>query len=282
MLTQKSIWRAIPIVLALSQPLAAQEEPSLDTVVATVNGEEITLGHMLVVRARLPQEYNGLDEETLFNGILQQLVNQALLSQESGGLNTINTLIVDNEQRALLSSQASMAIAEAATTEEAIEAAYDARFGGGVDPEFNASHILVETEEEAREVITALEEGADFAELARERSTGPSGPNGGSLGWFGTGMMVAPFEAAVQALEPGEISEPVQTQFGWHVISLNDRRIPEVPPLDEVRNEIVEQIQSEAVGERLDELRESAMTKIEISETAEPALVNRFDLLTNE
>ena len=97
----------------------------------------------------------------------------------------------------------------------------------GIDPrelEYNASHILIETETEAHQVREQLLDGANFAELAQHRSIGPSGPNGGQLGWFREGIMVPVFEAAVMQLQPGEISEPVHTQFGWHVVLLHEVR----------------------------------------------------------
>ena len=129
-------------------------------------------------------------------------------------------------------------------------------------------------------VIAQLDDGADFAETAKEISTGPSGPNGGELGWFGAGMMVAEFEAAVVALNVGEVSGPVQTQFGWHVIKLNDSRIQEAPPLDAVREELISQVQTEALESALADLEQSAtITRPEAGEF-DPALLNNLDLIT--
>ena len=146
-----------------------------------------------------------------------------------------------------------------AADDAAVQAAYDEKYGdgfGGV--EFNASHILVETEEEAAGVIAQLDEGADFAALAKEKSTGPSGPGGGSLGWFGEGRMVAEFETAVKALDPGQVSPPVQTQFGWHVITLNERRQAEAPELNEVRSELQGELREQAVAAHIKELVDAA------------------------
>ncbi|MGR3467098.1 MAG: peptidylprolyl isomerase, partial [Shimia sp.] len=111
---------------------------------------------------------------------------------------------------------------------------------------------------EAQQIVTDLDGGADFAELAMERSTGPSGPRGGELGWFGAGMMVAPFQEAVETLEVGGVSAPVQTQFGWHVITLNDIRTTEPPAFEAVREDIEGQLRSEALEARIDELRDAA------------------------
>jgi peptidyl-prolyl cis-trans isomerase C len=259
------------ISLAMAFPAAAQDESApvtAETVVATVNGTEITVGHMLVLRARLPQQYQTLPEQVLFDGILDQLVQQEILRGTSDGPSRVGRLIMDNEERALLATEAAQAIAAERVTEEAIQAAYDETFGAAEpETEYNASHILVETEEAAQALVEELTAGADFVELARERSTGPSGPNGGNLGWFGAGMMVAPFEEAVMALAPGEVSQPVETQFGWHVIILNEVREAAVPALEEVRGDLAQQLEQDALQEAIAQLQESAnISRIETGE----------------
>lgn len=273
---------ALCTALAVSAaPVSAQDEtPTADTVVATVNGVDITLGHMIVLRARLPQQYQNLPDDVLFQGILDQVVQQALLAQTAGDLAQENALILDNERRALLAAQAAATAAETALTDEALQAAYDEAYGN-VEPEteFNASHILVETEEEAASLITELEGGADFADLAREHSTGPSGPNGGQLGWFSKGMMVAPFEEAVVALDVGAVSEPVQTQFGWHVITLNETREKAPPALEEVRGDLANQIQRSAVEQRIAELTEQAEVKRAEAGSIDPAILRNTTLI---
>jgi len=271
---------AATVALTLALPAAAQDEVTADTVVATVNGTDITIGHMLALRGRLPQQYQQLPAEVLFPGILDQLVQQQLLADTETGLSLGGQVTVDNERRTILANQAIRAIAEGAVTDEALQVAYEAQFASAEpETEYNASHILVETEEEATAIIAELEGGADFAALAEERSTGPSGPNGGMLGWFGAGAMVAPFEEAVVALEPGSISAPVETQFGWHVIRLNETRLAEAPPLDAVRDELVEQLQREAVDARLAELTESGEVDRAAGDALDPAVLNNPDLI---
>lgn len=125
-------------------------------------------------------------------------------------------------------------------TEEDVKQRYEKEVSG-VEPQkqISARHILVETEEEAKAIITELEGGKDFVELAKEKSTGPSGPNGGDLGFFGEGQMVPEFEAAAFALEiNGVTKEPVKTQFGWHVIKKEAERDAPVPTLEESSGEI--------------------------------------------
>lgn len=275
---------SIAAVLAagLALPLAAQEDVSPETVVATVNGTEITLGHMLVLRSRLPAQYQQLDDQVLYDAILDQLIQQTVLGETAGELSEINQLILANEERALLAGQIVAEAAEAALTDEAIQAAYDATYAdAGGDTEYNAAHILVETEEEAAALVADLADGAEFGALAREHSTGPSGPNGGDLGWFSEGMMVPPFEEAVLALEVGEVSVPVETQFGWHVIVLNDTRQTTAPELEAVRGEIEMQVQQDAVQALVDSLTAEADV-VRPDEPLDPAVLSDMSLLAEE
>ena len=271
---------AAALTVTMAMPAQAQdqaEEMELDTVVATVNGEDITLGHMLMVRTTLPEQYQQLGDDVLWDGILDQLVRQAALAQDENAVETKRvTLSIDNERRALLAGEVVKAIAETSVSDEAVQAAYEADYTDAeMGKEFNASHILVETEEDAQALVEELEGGADFAELAREKSTGPSGPNGGELGWFAAGMMVEPFQDAVETLEAGAVSEPVQTQFGWHVIKLNETRAKEAPALDEVRGEIEMSLQQQAVEKYIDETLASAeVTRMDKSEADVSALSN--------
>ena len=200
---------ALAAVMAL--PLAAETKPDADTVVANVNGDEITLGHVIASVAVLPPNYADIEDDVLYEFIIEQLIQQQLLAQQQDDLSRLNQLGLENEARSLQAVQTVNALLGDVATDEAIQAVYDAEFADfqGED-EFEASHILVETEEEANEIKALLDDGADFAELAKEKSTGPSGPNGGALGWFGKGQMVPEFENAVVALEKGQISEPVQ------------------------------------------------------------------------
>ncbi|WP_171206474.1 peptidylprolyl isomerase [Ruegeria sp. HKCCA0235A] len=269
---------ALAAVMAL--PLAAETQPDASTVVARVNGDEITLGHVIATVASLPPQYQQAEDDVLFDFVLEQLIQQQLLGQQQDGLSKQNALTLDNEKRSLQAVQTVAALTNDVVTEEAIQAAYDARFNdfAGED-EFDASHILVESEEEAKALKAQLDDGADFAELARENSTGPSGPNGGALGWFGKGQMVPEFEAAVIALEKGQVSDPVQTQFGWHLVKLNDKRKTEAPELDAVRDELAQTIQQDAIQARIDELTQQAQIERPALEGAGPEIMRQLDLI---
>lgn len=255
---------------------------SAETAVATVNGSQITLGQLILLRSQLPEQYQQLPDEVVFNGLLEQLVQQQLLADTVEDEPARVAIALANEARSLRAGEAVNAINESAVSEDALQAAYDARFEG-LEPvqEFNASHILVETEETAQAVKDMIDGGADFAETARAESTGPSGPSGGELGWFGPGMMVAPFEEAVMLLEAGEVSSPVQTQFGWHIIKLNEIRIPEAPTLDELRGELTAQVQQAAIQARLAELTESAEIVMPDEGQFDYSVIQNLQLLDN-
>ena len=269
---------ALGFVAAMALPAAAQDA---DQVVATVNGTDITVGHMTVARATLPQQFQELPDEVLFNGILEQLVQQTLLAQSfEGALPKRARLSLENETRSLTAGEALERVFGLALTPSALQAAYDARFEGSeAEEEYNASHILVETEEAALAVKEEIEGGAEFAAVAREKSTGPAGPNGGQLGWFGTGAMVPSFEAAVIALEVGAISDPVQTQFGWHVATLTETRAQPVAPLEQVRSQLTAELQEAAINARLEELA-AAQTIVTPEEGQfDPNLIDSVELL---
>ncbi|KPN64709.1 peptidyl-prolyl cis-trans isomerase C [Aliiroseovarius crassostreae] len=280
---------AMLAVPALAQETAsdAQETPEVakidatgSTVLATVNGDDITLGHLIVARQALPQQYQTLPNEVLLQGLLEQVIQQTVLGQAMGELSRRAELELENQRRAMVAEEKIDAVIATAVTEEALQAAYDEVFANAEpSPEYNASHILVETEEAAKELLTKLEAGTDFAELAKEFSTGPSGPNGGELGWFGLGMMVKPFEEAVVALEPGQVSAPVETQFGWHVVKLNDSRVKGAPTLDEVREELTAKIENDAVEQAVQGLLEAATIKRIDLETVDPETLGNLSLL---
>lgn len=147
-----------------------------------------------------------------------------------------------------------------ALTDEAVKAKYD-ELTKGIKPEkeVRARHILLKTEDEAKAVITELNGGADFVELAKKKSTGPSGPRGGDLGFFGKGRMVPEFDKAVFELKPGEVSKaPVKTQFGWHVIKVEETRDKPLPAFEQVKDQVRTAMQGEQLQKALEDLRSKA------------------------
>ncbi|MDE0697877.1 MAG: peptidylprolyl isomerase [Boseongicola sp.] len=281
-MTSRTRLATLATVIALAFPTNAlgDEHVRADTVVATVNGTDITLGHMILLKQRLPDQYRQLPGDVLFEGLLDQLVQHALLGGVVETLPLSARLTLENEERALRANEEVQRVASAAVTVEALQEAYDQAYGSAEpETEYNASHILVTTEEEAQALVTDLDGGADFAALAKERSTGPSGPAGGELGWFARGAMVPPFDAAVAALEVGAISDPVQTQFGWHVIQLNETRIKDVPTIAEVQGELLGGIQRAAIESRVEELRAGADITRKTADDIDPAVLDDLSLV---
>ena len=268
------------LVFGLATASYAEDMPNAQTVVASVNGKTITLGEMIMMKGSLPQQFAQLPDEMLFDGILNQLVQQALLAESIETPPARVAIALKNEQRQLLAAEAIDALLAAQMSEDAIKAAYDAKYANAQPAtEWNASHILVETEEDAADLAKQAREGADFAELAKAHSTGPSGPNGGQLGWFGAGMMVPAFEQAVGGMQAEQVSDPVQTQFGWHVIRLNETRVAAAPDLAEVRPEIEAELQQKLIEEQLAKLAQGANIDQSAAAGLDKSLLSRIDLL---
>ncbi|WP_281981175.1 peptidylprolyl isomerase [Thalassorhabdomicrobium marinisediminis] len=270
-------------VFALAAGAATAEshdEMTAETVVASVNGSDITLGQLIMLRAQLPPQYQQLPDEVVFDGLVEQLVNQQLLADTLQDEPKRVEIALTNERRSLRAGEVVATLTETPVSDADLQMAYDARFDG-IEPEteFNAAHILVETEEEATEIKELIDGGADFSETAAERSTGPSGPSGGELGWFGPGMMVAPFEEAVKTMEPGEIAGPVESQFGWHVIKLNETRESELPTLESLRDELTNEIHQLALNARLEELANAAEITLPEEGEFDASVIQNIDLL---
>lgn len=266
-------------LLVFCAPGFAQEAPTRETVVATVNGTDITLGHVLALANRLPDQYMGVEDKNLYAGIVDQLVQQQLLSDLIKTETAELKLATENERRALYATEAIEDIYAKALTEETVNGRYKSVYLNA-EPitEYKSSHILVKTEEEAKTLVEQLSGGADFAELAKEKSTGPTSVNGGNLGWAGKGSFVSEFEAAMIGLKVGEVSTPIKTQFGWHVIKLNETRNKPVPKLDIVRDEIENALRAEALEKRIAEL-EAAGGVERKDQDIDPSFVKKFELL---
>ena len=265
----------------LALPVLAEDAPTAATVVATVNGTEITLGHMIVAREALPEQYKALPPDVLFKGILDQLVQQTALEQSmEGKLTRRDALQMENDKRGYVSSRALEGVVLGAVTDEALQAAYDAKFKDAKpQTEYSASHILVADEAKAKELLAQLDSGADFAELAKANSTDTgSGANGGDLGWFGLGMMVKPFEEAVVAATPGKVVGPVKTDFGYHLILVKETRVAARPTLDDLRDELASDIEQKAIEAHVKSITEAAEVE-KPGEGIDPALLGDLTLL---
>ena len=246
--------------------------------VATLDGNSIWLDEIMAVAETLPPEY----QQQGIAGIYDQLVDEVANSRLAAVAARSSGLDKEADVASAMKTAADRVLAEAyitrevskEITEEAIQAAYDTFVADtGSRETVTASHILVETEDEARAIIAQLNDGADFAELAREKSTGPSGPNGGSLGTFGRGQMVSGFETAAFGMPAGSFSaDPVQTQFGWHVIQVSDKGIEEAPSLDQMRDQIAANLSRQSFARIVETLRVGTTIEVRpLSEVMEEA-----------
>ena len=249
--------------MASSQAVHAQSAIE----VAIVNGETIYLDEVMQMAEQLPEQYRRQPLETYFDQLVQDIVATKLAAKAAAASGLQDNDVLQDAIR--LATERILAEAYMAdevrkvVTEEEIQNAYD-RFVANADSreEISARHILLDTKEEAVDIITKLEAGADSAALAKEFSTGPSGPNGGDLGYFGRGQMVPDFEVAAFGLEIGTFSaQPVQTQFGWHVIKLDDKRIVPPTPLAEMRQQIATALSQQALARVMEELRSDAVVE---------------------
>lgn len=271
---------ALAAISIAATTVVRAEEPTADTVVATVNGADITLGQMIALRATLPEQYLQLDDKALFDGILQQIIQQTALAGTAAPTKK-DELTLENTRIGYLAGKVLETTAAEAVSDEAVKAAYDAKYANAAPAkEYNAAHILVPTEDEAKTIKAELDKGADFDTIAKEKSTGPSGPNAGDLGWFSAGMMVKPFEDAVMAMKAGDVSAPVQTEFGWHIIKLKEMRDAAVPTLDDAREELSGDLRQKAVEARVKEITEGAKVE-KMTDGIDPALIKSETILAN-
>ena len=230
---------------------------------ARVNGKEIRWADIEKSARGLPEEYSS-QLETVFPALLQRLIDVELLvwaAREQGLAEDaeIRRLVADYEDRLLSDTLIRRQVADR-VGEDMLRARYDAHIVGlNARAEVWARHILLDSEARAREVIEALDGGADFAELARERSLGPTARQGGDLDYFTRDNMIPGFAAAAFDLEVGHYSrEPVRTEFGWHVIKVEDRRAEGAASFDDMRDDLRESAIRELLDELLRDLRRRA------------------------
>ncbi len=242
-----------------------------DTIIATINGQAIPLGlFRLFYEQRLRTQKVKQPTPAFQTQVFNEFINIILTAQdaEKKGIDQDpNVQLALELQRLQFLSGLDLqdAARTLSPTEEEIQKAYEERYGQGKQKEYHARHILVKTEQEAKDLIQQLKEGADFQELAKAHSLGPTGKKGGDLGWFDAKQMVPAFSEAVKQLEPGHYSEqPVRTQFGWHVILLEGVREAEPPPLSAVQGKLSAELQRQMLLNFIVGLRDQA--KIELSD----------------
>ena len=243
-----------------AQPAA----PAPDTVVARVNGATILRSDVEQMRDNLPPQYQQVPFDVLFPIILDRLIDMKLMSvagraEQLGNDEEVRRRVAAYEERVIGDVYMQRAIT-AAVSEEAVRTRVEqAQRAAPGTPQIHARHILVAQEQQARDIIQELGRGGDFAAIARQRSIDPGGRNdGGDLGWFGEGDMVPEFFAAASRIADGQTStEPVRTQFGWHVIKVEGRRT-QTASADALRERIVSDMTQEAIDGLVGRLRQGA------------------------
>ncbi|MCB1921754.1 MAG: peptidylprolyl isomerase [Candidatus Competibacteraceae bacterium] len=267
---------AAPAPAATAAPAAAQPiEFNIPDPVAVVNGKPISKATFEQYAQQLRNRAK-TDTPEASKALVDQLVMEELLVQEANKEKLADDPQIKQQleivKRSLLASTVvRRMLSENAPSEDAIKKEYETATAAMKGKEYKAAHILVDSEDKAKEVIAELKKGGDFAELAKTKSSDSSAANGGDLGWFTPSMMVPPFAQAVAKMEKGKFSEePVQTPFGWHVILLEDTRDATPPSLDELKPQIQQMLQSKMVNDYLEKLKSGAkieVKEIQVSET---------------
>ena len=247
-------------------------------IVAEINGKKIKLETIIHAINELPQEIQSQPFLNYYEELLERVIDINLLAQAAKNDNLQNEANIKSAiefitnkvlMQAYLSKLVSLSISE-----KDIQKAYDNYLADITSrEEIKASHILLENKKEAQDIIRRLENGENFIQLAKEFSKGPSGPSGGDLGWFSRGQMVPGFESVAFSLENNQVTNiPVQTQFGWHVIKLNDRRVPEAPDYESLKMQLAQDIERQIVSKKVQELRESSSINRMPAKELEPFL----------
>ncbi len=270
LINKKSILVTSILSLALSTTaLTAEEKTVTDTVIATVNGDSImksTLDGYLAILNKSGKKVNNkqaaIDDLVATEVALQEARKSDILKRPE-----IQKLIKDYTRNVLLKTWTKEKVESFDINDETLKTAYDERVTKLAGKEYNARHILVKTEDEANAIIKDLDGGADFAKLAKEKSTGPSGSNGGSLGWFKAQTMVPAFANAVKTMAKGDVSKsPVKTQFGFHIIKVEDNRATKLPTLESLKTQLKRVIAQKNMLAYMVDLKKTADVKITLPE----------------
>src|SRR6202158_6334200 len=259
-LAAAAVTGCLAMVLLAGLPLRAEDA---NPVLAKVNGAEIRQSDLTLAEEELGPSLAQMDPATKKENVLAFLIDMKIVAKAAEDKKvennedfkkrlavTRNRLLMDS----LLATEG-----KAATTDEAMKKVYeDASKQITGEQEVHARHILVETEDEAKVVADELKKGADFAELAKKKSKDPGASDGGDLGFFTKEQMVPEFSTVAFALEPGKISDPVKSQFGWHIIKVEEKRSRKAPEFEQVKGQIETYVTRKAQAEYVAKLREAA------------------------
>lgn len=277
--TNKSIIKpllATAIYLSLAMSVVQAEDKKAtpanlaDAVVATVNGDKImksSLDGYLQVIKRSPSGSKVKVSEALDDLVATELALQEAKKTDILSRDAVKKKIADFTRNVILTTWTKEKVKSFKISDDEIKAEYDVTVKKLAAKEFNARHILLKKEDEAKAVLKEIIAGADFAKIAKEKSAGPSASNGGSLGWFKAKTMVPAFATAVQAMKKGETSkEAVKTQFGWHIIKLEDFRDAKLPALKILKPKIERKLSQKKMLAYMDTIKATATVKIMLPE----------------
>jgi len=238
--------------------------PSFAQNVATVNGKPIPASKVDQVVKQVVAQGKATDSPQLREAIKKDLIGREVLIQQAdkegvGNRADVKNAIDNARQSIMINAMLGDYVKKHPVTDAEIKAEYDKFKAQTGDKEYHARHILVGTEDEAKAIIAKLKGGAKFEDLAKQSKDPGSAANGGDLDWASPAAFVPDFSKAMTSLQKGQITEtPVHTQFGWHVIKLEDVRAAKVPSLDEVKQQIAESLQQKKVAAFRDELMKKA------------------------
>ena len=251
---------AVTLSITPGGVLAADDDP----VVATVNGTEILKSMLVTAQQLLPEQYQKIPLMQIYPALVDTVIDMKLSAADARKKRLHETkefkVLMSRVEDQMLQRTVLQAEMDKALTEEALKRRYDALIADEKSStEVHARHILVKTKEEANDIIEQLQNGASFEATAKEKSTGPSATSGGDLGFFGKGQMVPEFEKAAFSLRKGKFTDtPVKTQFGWHIIKLEDRRKSEPPSFESIKEKLQTEISQETGAEYVSGLRKEA------------------------
>ncbi len=265
------------IGLSLAFPVMAEDKKAeaADELVAIVNGTDLKRGTLdaVIEMAKRSRPGAQIDEKALLDDLIAtEIARQEAKKSGLGEREDVKAKVENFADKLILNTWMQEKAGSLEISDEDIKAVYDERIKDMPKTEYKARHILVKTEEEGKALVKELADGKDFAELAKEKSTGPSGPKGGDLGWFKPQSMVKPFSEAVVAMKAGDVSPaPVETQFGWHVIKLEEQRDVKLPELDSMKPQLKRQLEQTEMLKYMEKLRADADVKVLMKEKAAEA-----------
>lgn len=249
------------------QPAANNQATPVETTLVTINGRPVTGLDMLIFNAQQGGEQ--INSQQAQVAVMNKLINTLVIAQaaEANKLDEDPQVVAAMDiarLQVLAEIQIQAFLKDNPVSDDQIKTAYETKYSTENLTEYEVAHILVDSEETAKQIITALDQGKKFADLAKEQSLDASKDNGGTLGWLEPGQVIKPFGEAMITLDKGGYTKsPVVTQFGWHVILLTDKRSKQPPALEDVKQELSASIQQQQLASYVSSLRDQA--KIEIA-----------------